>query len=192
MSSENPTRRKILDTAWKLLEAGGSPTRMSDFARAAGISRQALYLHFPSRAELLVAVTRHVDAVKDVDARLAESRAAEDGETRLAAFVSAWGNYIPEIRGVSRALMAMQESDAEARAAWQGRMEAVRQGCAAAVAALARDGQLAGGLSEERATDLLWALLSVESWVRLCETCGWSQQEYITEMQRAARRILLG
>ena len=82
MSSENPTRRKILDTAWKLLEAGGRPTRMSDFARAAGISRQALYLHFPSRAELLVAVTRHVDQVKDIDARLAESRAAMKASVR--------------------------------------------------------------------------------------------------------------
>lgn len=191
MSSENPTRRKILDAAWKLLEAGQAPSRMSDIARAAGISRQALYLHFPSRAELLVAVTRHVDAVKDVDGRLAESRAAASGEARLAAFVSAWGNYIPEIRGVSRALMAMQESDAEARAAWEGRMEAVRQGCAAAVAALARDGRLAEGLSQERATDLLWALLSVETWVRLCETCGWPQEDYISEMQRGARRILL-
>lgn len=191
MSSENPTRRKILNAAWTLLEQGGSQIRMSDIAKAAGISRQALYLHFPSRAELLVAVTRHLDAEKEIDARLAESRSAATGQARLAAFIAAWGNYIPEIRGVARALMAMAESDAEARAAWDDRMDAVRQGCAAAVAALARDGQLAPALNEARATDLLWGLLSVPLWIQLRETCGWSQEAYIAEMQRLAARALL-
>ena len=76
MSSENPsTRTRILDTAWRLLE-DGAPVRMSDIAKAVGISRQALYLHFPSRAELLIAVTRHLDDVHDVDARMAATRAA--------------------------------------------------------------------------------------------------------------------
>lgn len=191
MSSENPTRRKILNAAWTLLEQGGSQIRMSDIAKAAGISRQALYLHFPSRAELLVAVTRHLDAEKEIDARLAESRSAATGQARLAAFIAAWGNYIPEIRGVARALMAMAESDAEARAAWDDRMDAVRQGCAAAVAALARDAQLAPALNEARATDLLWGLLSVPLWIQLRETCGWSQEAYIAEMQRLAARALL-
>ncbi|MGI3166839.1 TetR/AcrR family transcriptional regulator [Pseudooceanicola sp. 200-1SW] len=191
MSSENPTRRKILNAAWTLLEQGGSQIRMSDIAKASGISRQALYLHFPSRAELLVAVTRHLDAEKEIDARLAESRSAATGQARLAAFIAAWGNYIPEIRGVARALMAMAESDTEARAAWDDRMDAVRQGCAAAVAALARDGQLAPALNEARATDLLWGLLSVPLWIQLRETCGWSQEAYIAEMQRLAARALL-
>ncbi|MCA1335194.1 TetR/AcrR family transcriptional regulator [Pseudooceanicola marinus] len=191
MSSENPTRRKILNAAWTLLEQGGSQIRMSDIARAAGISRQALYLHFPSRAELLVAVTRHLDEEKDIDARLAESRNATTGQARLAAFIAAWGNYIPEIRGVARALMAMADSDAEARAAWDDRMDAVRQGCAAAVTALARDGQLDPALDEGRATDLLWGLLSVPLWIQLRETCGWSQEAYLAEMQRLAGRALL-
>ena len=138
MSRKNPnTRTRILDAAWTLLESGAARgVRMSDIAKAAGISRQALYLHFPSRAELLVATTRHVDEVKDVDARLAESRAAT-GPARLDAFIAAWGGYIPEVQGVLRALAAVMETDAEARAAYDDRMAAVRHGCAAAVAALA-------------------------------------------------------
>jgi hypothetical protein len=50
---------------------------MSDIAEATGISRQAAYLHFASRTELLVAVTPHLDEVLDVDRRLAPSRAAQ-------------------------------------------------------------------------------------------------------------------
>jgi AcrR family transcriptional regulator len=81
MSSENPdTRTRILESAWKLLEAGGgSEVRMSDIAKDAGISRQAVYLHFPKRADLLIATTRYIDEVNDIDARLAASRGAATG-----------------------------------------------------------------------------------------------------------------
>ena len=133
MSSENiETRERILASAWDLLmESGAAAVRMSDIARRTGISRQAVYLHFRSRAELLIATTRYIDQVKDVDARLAASRAAEQGQERLDAYVEAWGNYIPEIHGVARALIDLQATDDAARAAWTDRMDAVRHGCAA-------------------------------------------------------------
>ena len=156
------TREKILASAWKLLVANGTKAvRMSDIAKVTGISRQAVYLHFPSRAELLIATTRYIDDVKDVDARLAASRSAASGLARLDAYVEAWGNYIPEISGVAKALMAMQDSDADASAAWSDRMAAVRHGCEAAVQALEKDGDLAEHISVNEATDLLSSLLSV-------------------------------
>jgi len=192
MSSDNPdTRTRILDAAWALLEAaGGREVRMSDIARRAGISRQALYLHFPKRAELLVATTRHIDAQKRVDARLAASRAARTGPARLDAFIAAWGGYIPEIHGVSAALRRMAASDEDARLAWADRMGALREGCAAAVEALARDGLLAPGLDPARATDMLWTLLSVENWERLTRDCGWSQAAYLEGVRTMARAVL--
>ncbi len=193
MSSENPTTRaRILDATWRLLESGDAPAvRMSDIAKAVGISRQALYLHFPTRADLLIATTRHIDQVKDIDARLVASRSAATGRDRLDAFVSAWGDYIPEIHGVGRALMAMQHTDPEAARAWADRMDAMRQGCAAAVNMLARDGDLRAGLSETAATDLLWSILSVRMWEHLRLDCGWSQRDYLSEMLRLCHAALL-
>lgn len=190
-SPSRPTRTRILNAAWKLLEAGGRSVRMSDIAKEAGVSRQAVYLHFPSRAELLIATTRFVDEEKDVDARLAPSRAATSGPDRLARFIEAWGNYIPEIYGVASALMAMQDTDDEARQAWSGRMQAVREGCGAAVAAIEADGRLASGFDRRTATDLLWTLLSVRNWEQLTQQCGWPQERYVTEMKRLASRALL-
>lgn len=190
-SADRPTRKRILDAAWSLLEAGERAVRMSDIARAAGVSRQALYLHFPSRADLLVATTRHVDEAKDIDARLAPSREAQSGTERLSRFIEAWGDYIPEIHGVARALMAMQDSDEEARQAWSDRMQAVRHGCEAAVAAIAAEGRLTDTMDRTTATDLLWTLLSVRNWEQLVRECGWTQDRYITEMQRLAARTLL-
>lgn len=185
------TRARILDCTWNLLESGDKGVRMTDIAKAAGISRQALYLHFPTRAELLIATTRHIDSVKNVDARLADSRAATSGRDRLASFIGAWGGYIPEIHGLSVALRSMRDSDSEAAAAWDDRMRAVRHGCAAAVEALAADKMLKPDLKREVATDLLWTLLSVENWESLVRDCGWSQTDYESQIKRLAEVALL-
>lgn len=191
-SKKMNTRAKILESAWALLEEGtGDAVRMSDIAKRAGISRQALYLHFPKRADLLIATTRYLDEVKNADARFDASREATSGLGRLAAFVEAWGNYIPEIHGVAKALMAMQETDQEAAEAWNDRMQAVRHGCNAAVDALGEDGALQEGLSSKQAVDLLWTILSVPNWRRLTVECGWSQSDYVAGMTRLAMQMLV-
>ncbi|MEM8850888.1 MAG: TetR/AcrR family transcriptional regulator [Pseudomonadota bacterium] len=193
MSSDPPTTRdRILDGAIGLLEhKGEKPVRMSDIAKAAGLSRQAVYLNFPNRADLLIAAVRHLDDKQNVDGRVAASRAATSGEERLSLWVRAWGDYIPVIHGVSRALVAMAATDPDARAAWADRMDAVRHGCAAAVAALARDGRLAPDLDETVATDLLFTILSVHGWEVLRLERGWSQAAYLDQMERLARACLL-
>ena len=129
--------------------------------------------------------------LKDVDKRLAASREAASGRERLDAYVEAWGNYIPEIQGAARALIALQSNDDAARAAWTDRMDAIRHGCAAAVAALRADGVLVDSLSETEVTDLLWSLLSVENWEHLRQRCGWSQARYIEVVQQVARQTLM-
>lgn len=185
------TKSRILDVTWNLLENGDKTVRMSDIAKAAGISRQALYLHFPNRAELLVATTRHIDMVKNVDARLERSRSATSGMERLHAFIEGWGGYIPQIHGMSVALRAMRSTDKEAAAAWNDRMKAVRHGCEAAVQAISLDGSLTRDLTEEAATDLLWTLLSVENWERLVRDCGWTQSAYEKTIKQTAEAALL-
>ena len=184
MSSKiNPTRNRILQSTLNLLEeGGGSAVRMSDIAKATKISRQALYLHYPNRAELLVAATRYLDEVHDIESKLSESRAAKTGIERLSAWVEVWGNYIPTVYGVSKALLAIKDSD-EAMLAWNDRMEAVRHGCAAAVSALQEDGNLVAGMSEAEATDFLWTLLSIRNWEMLRKDCGWTQDRYIELMK---------
>lgn len=164
---------------------------MSDIAKRANISRQALYLHFPNRADLLIATTHYLDEVNDVDTRLLASRNARTGIERLSAFIEAWGNYIPEIYGVAKALMAMMETDQEAGAAWNDRLQAVRHGCRAVVDALIADNRLSDGLTPDEATDLLWVLLSVGNWEKLRLDCGWSQERYIAVMSRSAKQLLV-
>ena len=164
---------------------------MSDIAKAVGISRQAIYLHFPKRADLLIASTRHLDEVMDADGRLAKSRSAKSGVERLDAYIDAWGNYIPEIYGVAKALLAMKDTDEEASMAWRDRMQAMREGCDAAVSHLKRDGNLTKTLTQKQAVDWLWTMLSVRNWEQLTVECGWTQAQYIKFTKSAARSVLV-
>lgn len=189
-SNQNSTRHRILSATLQLLEEGAK-TRMSDIARAAGISRQALYLHFETRADLLVATTRYLDELNDSDAMLAESRVAETGVARLDAYIEAWGSYIPKVYRVAKPIMQMADTDDAAKIAWDERMGAMRHGCAAAVDALARDGRLRSEFGTDAATDILWALLSVPTWAALTQECGWSQQDYIARQKMMAKRLLV-
>ena len=193
MSSNNPeTRTRILKAALNLLEASqGKGVRMTDIAKRAGITRQALYLHFSTRAELLIATTHYLDEIKGTGERLAPSRTAQSGIERLDAFIEAWGGYIPEIYGIAKALLAMKDTDEAAAGAWGERMQDMREGCEAAIDALNRDNTLSPDHSPDQATDILWTMLSVRNWEQLTIECGWPQQRYIETLKSLARRIFV-
>ncbi len=189
MSSAIPdTRSKILEATWRLMEEQpGHGVRMSDIAKAVGISRQAVYLHFPARADLLIATTRYVDDVLDVDARLEPLRNAATGVEKLNLFISLWGEHVQQIYGVARALLAMRDTDEAAAAAWDERMGAVRDGCKSVIEALHRDRALVESWKVESATDLLWVMLSVRTWEQLTMERGWTQEDYVRRLQRQAQ-----
>ncbi|WP_428481315.1 TetR/AcrR family transcriptional regulator [Pyruvatibacter mobilis] len=190
-SNAADTKSRLLDATLTLLEAGDVTIRMADVAKAAGISRQALYLHFPTRADLLIAAARHVETQKGMEQRLAPSRAAVKGIDRLDAYVDAWADWQQEIHGIARALMAMLPTDDAAQAAWNDRMRAHREGCEAAVRALKKDARLAPDHTIRQATDVLWMLLSLKNWELLTQDCGWSQKRYRDQTKQMARRLLV-
>jgi len=193
MSSEKlDTKERILKASWEQLEANkASDVRMIDIAKAAGITRQALYLHYSTRADLLIATTKYIDEVKGVDERFRASREAKKGIDRLDKFIDAWGNYIPEIYSIAAALQAVKETDEAAASAWNDRMNAVRNGCEAVIKALSKDAKLSNEFSKVQATDILWALLSVRNWEQLTIECGWSQKKYISNMKEITKRVLV-
>ena len=191
-SQQKDTRTRILESTIRRLEKfGGQGARMGDIAKDAGISRQAVYLHFASHTKLLVAATKYLDEKLDVDRRLAPSRAATTGIERLPLYIEAWGNYIPEIYSVAKALMVAQHTDEAAAAAWQNRMLAMRDGCRAAIDALHSDGTLAANWNRPKATDALWTMLLVPNWENLTIECGWSNKQYVRFMTDLARRMFV-
>jgi AcrR family transcriptional regulator len=193
MSSGNPeTRKHILDQAWRLMvERRGQGVWMEDIAKAANVSRQAVYLHFGSRADLLVATVRHVDEVLGLEERLKKVNTAGSGAEILDALVEFWGNYIPEIHGLAKALLAVYETDEDAAAAWDDRMAVLHQGCLLTVECLQREGNLAAGWKPEEAAGFMWAMQAIAVWENLTITCGWTKEQYIRRMQEMMRRTFV-
>ncbi len=193
MSSGDPeTRKRILEKTWHLMEKrGGQNVKISDIARAAGISRQAIYLHFGSRAELLVATVRYVDEVKQINERLKGMSTVANALQVLENYVEFWGNYIPEIYGLAKALLTARETDQDAAAAWNDRMEVVHQGWRKVIDCLVREGRLAPEWDLDQAADAAWAITSISVWENLALERGWSTSEYVSRMKTILKRMLV-
>lgn len=164
---------------------------MRDVAEEAGVSRQAVYDHFGSRAELMVATARYGDEVRGLEGRLAGYRAASSGVERLEAFVEFWGNYIPEIHGIARAMLAARETDGAVAAAWDDRMGVVQEACRDIVGRLERDGMLAPGWTSDEAAEMLWSLLSIGNWENLTLERGWTVDRYVENMKEVMRSVFV-
>jgi AcrR family transcriptional regulator len=191
-SGESETRTRILEATRRLTEEHrGRGVRMRDVAEAAGISRQAVYDHFGSRAKLLVETTHYVDEVRGLEERRRRFQEATTGVGRLEAYVEFWGNYIPEVYGMAKALLVARETDEAAAAAWDDRMSAVRESCRRTIEVLHRDGMLAPEWSRDVAVDLMWTILSIRNWEQLTTECGWSTNQYVSRMQELLKRTFV-
>src|SRR5215469_13911536 len=147
MSSGDPaTRSRILAAARALLEErpGVGPS-MGQIARRAGVSRQALYLHFADRAALLLEVTRAADAAARTPAEQRLVDGAPTGRAGLAEAIALQARLKPKLNAVATALDALRRADAHAQAAWQEREHARLGRCAQVVDRLAAEDDLASG-----------------------------------------------
>jgi AcrR family transcriptional regulator len=95
LSPDESRRRRLLDVAFATFARYGyRKTSMEQVARAAQLSRQGLYLHFPSKEELFRAVVAHV---LETGLSAAEQAAAAETtlERRLVGVFSAWvGRFV--------------------------------------------------------------------------------------------------
>ena len=186
------TRTRILAVTCDLMEARrGQVVSMSDIAGAAGLSRQAVYLHFGSRAELLIAAVRYMDTVHCVEDRVRALRDASTGPAMLDALVEFWGDYIPEIYGLAGALLAVRETDDAAAAAWDDRMAVMRESCRCIVESLQREGALAPQWERAQAIDLMRSLLSIRVWDALVMESGWAPGDYVRALKATLRRTFV-
>ncbi len=186
------TRQRILDTAQAVIASNdGAFVNMSAIAGASGLSRQALYQHFSSRTELLMATMREIDLSLNLPDRLQPMQLAPDGPSRLDAFITFWGHYLPEFAGAARSLRAASREDETAHQAWEDRMAALRQSCATAVTQIAQENRLALDWTCESATAVLCSMLSFDAWDHLTNDCGWTTETYVDTMKTLTRRAFI-
>ena len=175
----NDTKTRILETAWTLVNERGIGVGVGEIAAAAGVSRQLVYVHFTSRAGLLVAMARHQDARSGFRERALATRELPPAQA-LDRLVRAWCEYLPEILPVALGLEAALIAGEEGAVAWRDRMGELHQAFRHATARLAEAGELAPGWSPERAADWAWAQVQPSTWLHLVIERGWSAEEYVS------------
>lgn len=193
MSSGDPaTRTRILETTRRLVEASdGQSVTMQEISEAAGVSRQALYLHFGSRVGLMVAAAQFVDENDRFFEQTEQVSQAANSIAALEAFITFWAGYVTGVTPLARELLAARETDETAAAAWSERMDALRSVCQIIVEWLAQDDILDPAWSIETATDMLWAMLSIQTRENLVIERDWSNDEYEQRLYYSLMKILV-
>jgi AcrR family transcriptional regulator len=177
-SRRERTRVAILEATWKRLSIPGDPARLEDIAADAGVTRQSVYLHFGTRGGLLVAVVQHMDEALGLGERIAEIRKIEDPVDALEASLRLTATYQPRIHGVGMALARLAPTDADARAAFDDRMNARREGLLAVTRLLQRAGLLVADWSAPKVADILWEAGAPSSYEHLVVERGWTPKDF--------------
>ena len=164
---------------------------MARVADLAGVSRQALYLHFADRADLLIEVSREADRRVRTPARQRRIDDASSGREALREAVAIQALIKPQLRGIATALDVLRRSDPAAEAAWKEREHARLDRCEQVVRRLHADGDLTPTMNVAVAARCLWAITSQRVWDDLVVDQGWSTSQYRKHLTQLAESALL-
>lgn len=186
------TRAALVDAARALLEENGPEAlTMGAVAERAGVSRRSVYLHFATRADLLVALFDHVSEAEGLDESLRPVLTAPDPVTALDEFAAHLARIRPRVRAVATAIQRQRRTDPDFAAHWDVVFRGQRQICRHLINGLHRDGLLAGSWTVASATDMLWALMSGDFADNLTIDCGWSFSKYAERMATLMRSVFV-
>jgi AcrR family transcriptional regulator len=184
VSSANSSAR-ILDAALALItKRGDARVSMAQIAKAARISRQAVYLHFADRAALMVALARHADQKRGLAEEIQRVSEAPTGKAALAEMAAVQARSNPGIWAVACAVDAVRRTDDAAERSWQDRLKHRLEGCRHIIARLEIEGNLREDLDPATAADLLWSITSLRTWEDLVLQRGWTPKKYEQHITR--------
>lgn len=181
---EPETRRQILVAAREVLGQSGGALTMAGVAKGAGVSRQAVYLHFGDRSGLLVAMVQFIDESLGSAELKAHMWAAPTGAETLQRWVDVLSTYTGEIDADTRVLEAGQYEDDALAAAWRDRMNGRRAIIRTIVERIVADGDLAPVWTVDAAVDLIYVVTMPGLWRELIREQGWTPAKYAEHVSR--------
>ena len=185
------TRDRILEAARSLFEERGFDVGMGEIARRAGISRQAVYLHFASKGELLRQLTDWIEKQADLGALLAPVFAAATGEEALQALVHAGSVFEPRIHALARAVEQMGDHDANVKAISADRMRRRLAAMRTIVARIEAEGRLRPGWDVDRAAAFVWSSTAPPTYHLMVVELGWTPETWAEETYRLLHDALI-
>ncbi len=176
---ESCIRTRVLETTCALSRSGGLPPEgMAGIAREAGVSRQSLYNHFSSRAQLMAAAATF--AAKALPLPAADGDAVKALEQLINWRAACFGAGLGAIQ---REAATAQEVDA--------REKDFNKACRAVVLGLYRQDRLSRDWHITSGAQMLQGLLSYPSWRAFCVEAGWEAEAYARRMTRLACAALV-
>lgn len=148
-------------------------------AKKAGVSRQAIYLHFPSKVELLTALHRHIFATDVAPAverhPITDAMSALDA---LDAMIAVDVEVVSKVWRVHEALQMARRQHPEVEETLRPR-EADRYGELLELGRrLEREGALPAKVCVATFADMLWGLMNVGTYRNLVIERAWSLDQY--------------
>ena len=186
------TRCRILQAAWELLEQQGAAVRLVDVAGKAGVSRQAVYLHFGDRSGLLVALVEFMDVSLGAVQLRAHIHGGATGVESLRRWIQTMSWYTAKIDRVTQVLESSQYQDEALAAAWRDRMGRRQMHIRSIVERIAAEGGLAEGWSVDAAVDLIYVITMPGPWRELTRELGWTAEQYTQKLTRLVQSAFLG
>lgn len=194
------TRRVVLDAARSLfLDQGYAATTIRDIATRAGVSAETIYAVFGSKRELLRSILDVAIAGDDAPVPIldrpwvAQLRATPRIRARLRILAREGARILERRAPIDTLLRSAADADpAIARL----RAETVAQRVAGQRALLrlviaGEATRLRPGMTEQRATDVLIAIGSPETWQTLVGDCGWTADAFAVWYAETLERLLL-
>ncbi len=164
---------------------------MSAVAEHAGVTRRAVYLHFSSRGELLLALHAHVDERLDLAGSVREVFEAADAVTALEGFVAILAEFHPKTLKIDIALLGAMNTDPDVAALVEQAKQIWLDGCRLIAQRLEDEGRLAQPWTVETAADLMWHFMFPDVLQRLTGDRGWPIDQYRELLTTVLKRVLI-
>lgn len=186
------TRQKILQAAHRLIISAREPdASMAKIADAAGVSRQALYLHFDSRSALMLALVHYIDEQLDLAERFQPVAAIDDPCERLLSMLEIGMRLEPDLHDASFVFDVARHSDEAIAEAFENRMGARRRGHLSRWESVAEAGRLREGWSPERASQATWAMTIPSAYRAFVVEAGWELDRWVEYVLQIVKSTLL-
>jgi AcrR family transcriptional regulator len=171
------TRAALLAAARAILEEQGFESlTMTAVADRAGVTRRAVYMHFPTRVALVGALFDYHARAEGLEASLRSVWEASDAAGALDEWARHLARYHPRLLAVDRAIERVRYTDADAAAHRRRVVQAKLANCRRLAGRLAEEGRLATPWTSESAADMLFALISSDLIEALLVDRRWSQR----------------
>lgn len=169
-------------------EFGYHDAGLGAIAKRAGVSRQAIYLHFPSKAELLTALHLHIFATDVVPALERHSGSdAVSALDALDAMIAVDVEVVSKVWRIHESLQVARGQHPEVEATLRPREEERYAELLDLGRQLERESALPPSISVGTFADMLWGLMNVGTYRSLVVERGWTLEQFGHWVRRTIR-----